>query len=96
MMEVLPKQLGMVSTTSSSTASSTEVVLAGTVSFEQGGLSTGRVYYSNTKGELIASDSYWGRESAAQFYYYTDASTDTIVAQDAKVGFASTTTAIVV
>jgi hypothetical protein len=40
-------------------------------------------------GSLVEGDAYFGRQSSEAFSYIYDTKSDTIVAQDGKVGFAS-------
>jgi hypothetical protein len=89
MMEVHPAPLGVTSSASTTSSASLNVVLSGTVSGWDSSLSLGVVYYGNSMGSLIEGDAYYGRQTSEDFSYIYDSKTDTIVAQDGQVGFAS-------
>jgi hypothetical protein len=91
LMENLPLPLGVTPPSSSKSSSSHADVVLGGAADGFSGLVQGMNYYTDTMGRLVKGDSYKGRESSADYYYVTDSSTNTIVAQDGKVGFASAT-----
>ncbi len=100
MREVLPGPFGLTppQTGTISKGSSVDVCVSGV----QNGFSkllTGYVYYANTKGDLVKSDVLYGREGTAgldQQAYYYDATTNTIVTANSRVGFAASTQTIFV
>lgn len=92
LMEILPRPLGVVTSTSTGSSSST-VAVSGTVS-GLSGLTTGKMYYTTTNGILVADSNYYGRDgittSAAydEFEYVVDTVNNVIVTQDSQVGLA--------
>jgi hypothetical protein len=64
------------------------LAVSGAVSNTFTNLQSGKIYFSNTFGDLIASDIYIGREGSEEEMYFEDSASRTIVLADAKVGFA--------
>jgi hypothetical protein len=114
-MEVMPLPLGIVDSTSASGAT---VTIAGTVTpflasssidnsvsiqQQQQTLVIGMGYYTNTMGQVVPSNVFYGRGvtgsvgsgfgSAEQYYVY-DADTNTIVSLGSRVGIASSSSDI--
>ena len=95
-MEILPKPIGVMATTVTSTDSYQygSVVLSG-MAGGLSGLVPGVTYYSTTSGKIVTDGAYYGRNgatssdaSASSFFYVSDDTNQVIVSSDSEIGIA--------
>ena len=95
-MEILPKPVGLMSSSISSTDSSRlgSVALSG-LATGLSGLTVGLTYYATTAGDLVTDGVYYGRDGATQsnsaldsYFYITDPKSKVIVSSESQIGIA--------
>jgi hypothetical protein len=102
MLQKLPSPVGLSSSLSSS--SSLGVAISGSVSGFSS-LQVGKIYYVNTKGQLIASSSFAGQDSSipvsglsgdGNIYYIYDSVNNAYITLNSKIGIATSSNTIFV
>ena len=90
LLERLPRPVGITASSSSSSGGSVAVAVSGSVA-GLSALSSGKLYYANTKGSLVASAGYagWSESAASDSYCIFDPASDALVAPGSRVGLAT-------
>ena len=102
-MEIKPRPIGVVTAdvvSSSASLASGAVAVSGTVNGFSN-LVVGKMYYTNTAGQLVADGNFYGRDGLTsnaaidEFHYVFDAANNVIVTVDSQIGVAVSSDTIV-